>query len=165
MYTFGTASLKELQGVHPKLVEVATLEISRSDQDFSVHDGVRTVAEQQHMVASGASTTLNSKHLIQPPTSGYAIGFGHAVDLVPYLNGKLRWEWPLIYPVTASMQDAGRSLGVKVRWGGVWDRCLNDLPLGAAALEKQVAAYVARRKKQFPRKAVFIDGPHFELMS
>lgn len=158
MYSFGVSSLKELSGVHPKLVEVATLAVSRSTQDFRVHDGVRTAAEQHRMVATGASTTTNSKHLIQPD------GFGHAVDCVPYLNSKLRWEWPLIYPVAAAMQDAGRSLGVKLRWGGVWDVCLNDLPLGAIALEKSVARYVAHRRKLYPRKAVFIDGPHFELV-
>jgi peptidoglycan LD-endopeptidase CwlK len=159
MFALGPASRKELTGVHPKLVEVDKLAISRSTQDFSVHDGVRTAAEQHRMVASGASTTTNSKHLIQPD------GYGHATDLVPFLNGKPRWEWPLIYPIAAAMQDAARSLGVKVRWGGVWDVCLNDLPLGAAALEISVARYVERRKKLHPGKAVFIDGPHFELIA
>jgi len=159
MYTFGAASLKELTGVHPQLVEVNKLAISRTTQDFMVHDGLRTPEEQHRMVATGASRTLDSKHIRQ------ADGWGHATDDVPYLNGKPRWEWPLIYPVAAAMQDAGRTLGVKLRWGGVWDRCLNDLPLGARALEREVAAYVARRKQQFTRKAVFIDGPHFELIA
>jgi peptidoglycan L-alanyl-D-glutamate endopeptidase CwlK len=153
MYKLGARSLEILQGVHPDLVAVVNLAIQKTESDFTVHDGLRTREEQARMVASGASKTMNSRHLT-----------GHAVDLVPYLNGKLRWEWPLIYPIAEAMRTAGKELGIPLRWGGCWDLILTDTTDPA---EKLVAEYVERKKAQLIAKGkkpvVFIDGPHFEL--
>ena len=154
-YAFGVTSKMELQGVHPDLVEVAERAIELSTQDFTVHDGLRTAVEQQKLVARGASKTLDSKHIKQ------ADGYGHAMDLVPYINGKLRWEWKPIYQIAAAVHQAATELDVELVWGGVWDRTLNSLPADAASLEKEVHAYV-RRRFDLGKKA-FIDGPHFQL--
>lgn len=156
-YRLGAKSRAELAGVHPDLLRVVERAIQITTQDFSVHDGLRTDAEQANYVAAGTSTTLDSKHLKQGDS------FGHAVDLVPFINGKLRWEWPAIYPIAAAMHQAARELGVRLRWGGVWDRALSDLPGDPDGLEKAVNAYVARRKRA-GAKRVFIDGPHFEVV-
>ena len=162
-YKLGAKSVRELVGVHPRLVEVVKRAIEISAQDFSVHDGLRTPAEQAVYVQRGVSTTLDSKHLRQ------ADGFGHAVDLVPYINGKLRWEWAPIYHIAAAVHQAAGELGVALRWGGVWDQRLGALSGDAAGLEDAVADYVQReraRKIAAGRKPkVFIDGPHFELAS
>lgn len=77
MYQLGKTSLQRLDGVHPNLVRVVRRAIEITAQDFSVNEGLRTLERQRRLVASGASQTLNSKHLKQ------ADGFGHAVDLVP----------------------------------------------------------------------------------
>lgn len=154
-YALGAKSLQELSGVHPKLVAVVQRAIALSEQDFTVRDGLRTPAEQRVLVAKGASQTLNSMHLPQGD------GFGHAVDLVPWINGKPRWEWEPIYRIAAAVQQAAKEQGVAIRWGGVWDSRLNDLGNGWQRLEKAVEAYVARRKAA--GKKAFIDGPHFEL--
>ena len=156
MYRFGAASLKEMTGVHPGLVRVWNHAISISLVDFAVHDGLRTLAEQTEYVRAGVSTTMNSMHLPQPD------GFGHASDLVPYVNGKLRWEWPPIYQIAEAVRASAVFQDVRIVWGGVWDRTLNDLPSGANNLEKEVQAYVSRRRRLGKRK-VFIDGPHFQL--
>ena len=37
-HVLGTKSLAELQGVHPKLVECVKIAITRTQQDFGVHD-------------------------------------------------------------------------------------------------------------------------------
>jgi peptidoglycan L-alanyl-D-glutamate endopeptidase CwlK len=116
-------------------------------QDFAVHDGIRTMAEQQKLVASGASTTLNSRHLT-----------GHAVDLVPVVNGKLRWEWDPIYTMADAVRIAAREKGVPLRWGGAWDV---DFTASTQSPEDLVEDYVARRRAAGLR--AFIDGPHFEL--
>ena len=58
------------------------------------------------------------------------------------------------------MRAAAVQKGVRIRWGGVWDRCLNDLPADPAGLEEAVKAYCARHPGPD-----FIDGPHFELMA
>lgn len=154
-YAFGATSKLELMGVHPKLVEVANLAIAISEQDFSVHDGLRTKVEQQKLLAKGAAKTMDSKHLKQ------ADGYGHAVDLVPYINGKLRWEWPPIYIIAEAVHKAAAECGVQLIWGGVWDRKFNELPGDRAGIEAAVQAYVKRRLDA--NKKAFIDGPHYQL--
>lgn len=157
MYKLGAASRAELKGVHPRLVAVVERAIVLTEQDFTVFDGLRTPAEQAEMVRRGASTTMDSRHIRQSD------GFGHAVDLVPWINGQPRWEWGPIYHIAAAVHAAAGELGVNLRWGGVWDVAFGTLNGTPAGLEKAVDAYVARRRKAGRR--AFIDGPHFELMS
>lgn len=161
-YSLGAKSRAELAGVHPDLVRVVNRAIVLTKQDFSVHDGLRTEAEQRRLVDRRASRTMNSKHRRQAAT-----GYGHAVDLVPFINGKLRWEWGPIYSIAAAVLQAALEEGVRLRWGGVWDRALADLaPAGTAmadlpaALKAAVAGYCVRHPGPD-----FIDGPHFELLS
>lgn len=154
-YSFGVNSKVELQGVHPSLVKVANLAISISEQDFSVHDGLRTKVEQAKLVARGASQTMNSMHLAQKD------GFGHAMDLVPYINGKLRWEWGPIYIIAEAVHQAASQLGVELVWGAVWDMPLSKLPGNRKGLERAVNDYVQRRLSK--GKKAFIDGPHYQL--
>ena len=146
-YKLGKGSLRELEGVHPELVAVVKRAIELTVQNFSVHDGLRTLAEQQKLVAAGASTTLNSRHLS-----------GHAVDLVPYINGKLRWEWEPIHRIAEAVRTAARELNTPLRWGGAWDI---EFTASDDAPEDLVADYVSRRRAA--GKKAFIDGPHFEL--
>lgn len=154
-YVLSAKSRAELKGVHPDLVRVVERAIQITTQDFSVHDGLRTAEEQKTLVASGASQTMNSMHRPQ------ADGFGHAVDLVPFINGKMRWEWPAIYPIAAAVWQASRELGVSIRWGGVWIN-MADIETGTSgAMKAAVYAYGAARRKL--GKAAFTDGPHFEL--
>lgn len=155
-YTLGQRSRANLAGVHPDLVRVVERAITLTTQDFAVHDGTRSMAEQREFVRRGVSKTLHSRHLVNPD------GFGHAVDLVPVVGGQLRWEWPPIYAVAAAMRQAAQACGVALVWGGAWDRPLQDLgaaaDAGAAAMKATVAAYCARHPGPD-----FIDGPHFEL--
>ena len=153
-YRLGVRSRLELMGVHPHLVAVVHRAIASTDQDFRVVDGVRTDDEQALLVAAGASRTLNSKHLRQ------ADGYGHAVDLVPVINGVPRWEWPLIYPVARAMHQSATERNLPLVWGGVWDRSFLDLL--APALEIEVENYVARMRAR-GRRRVLIDGPHYQL--
>ncbi len=146
-YKLGAKSLKELKGVHPDLVAVVKRAIEYTVQDFSVHDGIRSIEDQRKLVERGASQTMKSRHIT-----------GHAVDLVPYINGKLRWEWDPIYKIADAVRTAAEELGTPIRWGGAWDRLLtetDDRP------EDMVADYAARRRSA--GKKAFLDGPHFEL--
>jgi peptidoglycan L-alanyl-D-glutamate endopeptidase CwlK len=154
-YSFGTVSKVELIGVHPDLVAVANLAISLSNQDFAVHDGLRTLVEQEKLVAKGAAKTMKSKHLAQSD------GFSHAIDLVPYINGKLRWEWGPIYYIAEAVHQSATQLDVKLVWGGVWDHPFLDLEGDREGLKDAVKAYVKRR--QDAGKSAFIDGPHYQL--
>lgn len=146
-FKLGAKSLRELEGVHVELVAVVKRAIELTVQDFAVHDGRRTLKEQQEMVAKGVSQTLDSRHLS-----------GHAVDLVPYVNGQLRWEWDPIYRIADAVRMAANELGTPLRWGGAWDI---DFTASAEPPDDLVADYTARRKAA--GKKAFIDGPHFEL--
>jgi len=147
VFVLNAGSKKELLRVHEALVSIVEKAVQLSVQEFAVHDGIRTIAEQQQMVQRGASKTLDSRHVS-----------GHAVDLVPYINGKLRWEWPPIYLIADAMRIGAQELKIPLRWGGAWDV---DFTNSMEPPEDLVANYVARRKKQ--GLSAFIDGPHFEL--
>lgn len=157
-YKLGKTSKARLKGVHPKLVAVVERAIEVTQQDFTVNEGLRTLARQKQLVAKGASQTLNSKHLPQED------GFGHAVDIVPYGDfngdgkGEISWDWQYFYELARAMREAAKELNVLVRWGGCW-KVLNyttDTP------KKLVQDYTATRRAG-GRKA-FTDGPHFEII-
>lgn len=156
-FTLGKASLAKLEGVHPDMVKVVKLAITYTTQDFSVHEGVRTKQRQANLVKTGASRTMNSKHIKQ------ADGFSHAVDLLPWGdfdgNGtkEVSFHWGHFYAIAEAMRKAAKELGIRVRWGGCWC-ALNDT---TAPATKLVENYVAARKRQ--GESAFIDGPHFEL--
>ena len=153
MYQLGTKSKQRLVGVHPDLVKVVTLAITLSPQDFTVLEGVRTEATQREYVRTGASQTMDSRHLKGPQ------GHGRAVDLAAWVAGGIRWEWALYPPIADAMRRAAIQLDIPVRWGGSWV-LLNDLA-SLAAVNRSVSDYTAARKAQ--RRKAFLDGPHFEL--
>ena len=103
-----------LTGVHPDLVAVVTA--TRQQVPFIVVEGVRTRERQAQLVKSGASRTMDSRHLTS-----------HAVDLAPTVDGEVRWDWPLFYPMAKAMKDAAQVRGVALVWGGDWQR-LRDGP-------------------------------------
>jgi len=108
-YRLGTRSKKRLEGVHPDLVRVVERAIELTEVDFTVLEGMRTVARQRKLVAKGASTTMNSRHLT-----------GHAVDIGAWVGGTVRWDWPLYYKLAEAMKQAAKELNVDLEWGGDW---------------------------------------------
>jgi len=150
-YKLGKRSCENLEGVHPLVVKVVKRAIEITEQDFTVFDGLRSMTRQRKLVADKKSRTMKSKHLKQPD------GHGHAVDLVPFIDGKLKWDWNAIYIITKAMRQAATELGVNIRWGGCW-QVITGTSLDPKDLAKQ---YVAKRKRQ--GRKFFTDGPHFEL--
>lgn len=153
-FILGSKSLRELQGVHPDLVDCVKLAIQYSTIDFTVYDGLRTPEEQALNVKRGASKTMNSKHIRQGD------GYGHAVDLVPIIGGVPRWDWDGCYQICVAMDKAASTIGIagQITWGGVWDRTLADFAGDAKAIKRVVDEYCARH----PGKD-FIDGPHYQI--
>ena len=156
-YALGAKSLKELTGVHPDLVGVVKRAIVLTPVDFSVHDGIRSDIEQLNLYRAGASqldgTKSRSKHQLQDD------GLGHAVDLVPYINGKLRWEWEPIYLIADAIREAAEEAGVRIRWGGHWAELTGT---GETDPRHLVERYVTFRRSKGLK--AFIDGPHYEIM-
>lgn len=80
-FALGQRSLAQLEGVHPLLAGIVHRAIAITKPDFTAQEGLRSIETQKLYVKRGASKTMASKHLRQ------ADGYGHAVDLVPWLNG------------------------------------------------------------------------------
>ena len=146
-YSLGNKSRIKLEGVNPDLVAVVERAIELSKQDFSVICGLRTVEEQEALVAKGASQTMKSKHLE-----------GNAVDLAAYCDG-IRWELNLYDEIADAMLKAAKELGVTLRWGAAWHKNLNDW---SGTAEDLMNEYIDLRRSQGKRP--FIDAPHFELV-
>ena len=115
-FNFSARSLRNLEGVHPDLVRVVHRALALTPTDFLITEGRRTEKRQRELVAAGASKTMNSRHLT-----------GHAIDFVPLVGGKVRWDWPLFPPVAKAFKDAAAELGVALVWGGDW-RTFRDGP-------------------------------------
>jgi peptidoglycan L-alanyl-D-glutamate endopeptidase CwlK len=132
----GQRSLSRLEGVHPDLVRVVKKAAAMSPLDFTVLEGLRTVDRQRQLMASGATRTMNSRHLT-----------GHAVDLAPMIGGTVRWDWPLYHQLADIVRSASIAESVPIRWGGTW-KLLSTIsgPITAKVLSR-----------------TFPDGPHFEL--
>jgi len=146
-YVLGSRSKERLEGVNPDLVAVVFRAIELSEQDFSVICGLRTIQEQEALVAKGASQTMKSKHLE-----------GNAVDLMAWVDGG-RWELNLYDEIADAMLKAAKELGVTIRWGAAWHKNLNDWDGTAEDLMNE---YIDLRRSEGRRP--FIDAPHFEVL-
>lgn len=108
-YSLGLRSLMNLRGVNPDLVMIVKRAIQISEIDFTVVEGLRTVSRQKELFRQGATHTMRSRHI-----------HGFAVDIAPYVGGKIRWDWPLFYKLADAMKRAAAEVGVAVEWGGDW---------------------------------------------
>lgn len=125
-----------LKDVHPDLVRVVRRAAELSKIPFSVVEGRRSLARQKELLKVGATRILRSRHIT-----------GHAVDLVPLIEGKPRWDWSLYLKLAQSVRAAAVREQIPVRWGGTWE-LLN--PVKGAITPEMLS-------RKFP------DGPHFEL--
>lgn len=159
MFKFSQRSLERLEGVHPDLVAVIIEALEHSPIDFGVVEGLRTVERQKVLVDTGMSQTMNSKHLKQPD------GWGHAVDLVPYIGPKISYEWKYIFQMAEAIQrtlkaDMDLSGYPRIRWGGAWT--LIHTPNSLKTPQQLQEGYIQSRKQA--GKKPFVDGPHFEIL-
>lgn len=115
---------RNLSGIHPDLARIVRRAADITTVDFTVTEGLRSAERQQRLVASGASRTLNSRHLS-----------GHAVDLAAKVDGKVRWDWPLYARLAEAMKTAAAGLDLPLTWGGDWKSFRDgphfELPRGA----------------------------------
>ena len=116
MRKFSSRSLRSLKGIHPDLRRVVDRALQDSPLDFIVIEGLRTKARQEQLVASGASRTMNSRHIT-----------GHAIDLLPIGPSGPAFDWPLYHKLGPAMKEAAQAEGVDLEWGGDW-RSFKDGP-------------------------------------
>lgn len=136
-FKFSQNSLARLATVHPDMQRVARRAIELSPVDFSITQGKRTLDEQKRLYGKGRTAaqcrakgvpaeyarpqdqvvtwTLNSNHLS-----------GNAIDVAPYINGKLEYDdngkLGLWLKIAKAFKDAARELGVPIEWGGDWTK-------------------------------------------
>lgn len=129
-------SEKRLEGVNPTLVSIVRRAAKRLPFSLFVVEGLRTKERQEQLYAQGRTKpgpkvtwTMKSKHLD-----------GRAVDLAPLIDGAIDWkDLKKFDQIAAAMIEAGKEVGVLVRWGADWD--MDGLP----------------------RERGESDSPHFEL--
>lgn len=148
MFKLSNRSLRKLEGVDESLQNVVMRAITYTKVDFGVIEGVRTLARQKKLVASGASQTLKSKHIE-----------GRAVDLMAYIGSRGSWELNLYDDIADAMQTAANLEGVGITWGAAWT--INDIRDWKGTMEEAMNSYIDIRRAQDRRP--FIDGPHFQL--
>lgn len=159
MYSFGKRSRSELDTCHPDLVKVMELAIRITNVDFGIHEGARTVEQQQKYFDEGKSK-INpkkysspvvlaevAKHIVIPEEDLYAKSRACDIHVAESHNGKkLTWDdnhfcalYGFIVGAAKMLYDQGQ-IAHKVRWGGDWNSN------GVIALDHK-----------------FKDFPHFEL--
>ena len=147
MFELSSRSKEKLVGVNPDLQLVVEKAIKLTKIDFGVICGVRTLAEQTVLYNSGASKTMNSKHLT-----------GDAVDLMAYIGSRASWELNLYDDIADAMKQAAIDLNVPLRWGAAWNT--DDIRDWESSMEDCMNYYTDARRRE--NKRPFIDGPHFE---
>ena len=153
-FKLSNRSLGKLEGVHPDMVATVKRAIELTSVDFGVTYGVRTLAEQEKLYASGRSQTMKSKHLIQED------GYSHAVDLVAYDGPDVIWEINVYDNIADAMAAAAMEIGCAIKWGAAWS--VGNIARYDGTMEDAMNEYIDLRRSQSRRP--FIDGPHFELM-
>lgn len=148
-YKLSSRSMSKMDGVDRDMIDVVCRAIELTTVDFGVIQGMRTIEEQEALVAKGASQTMKSKHLE-----------GRAVDLMAYLAGKGSWELSIYDEVADAMKAAAIELGVPIRWGAAWH--IDDIREWDGTMEEAMNDYIDLRRSQGRRP--FIDAPHFELV-
>lgn len=113
-FTLSEHSQEKLIGVHLDLVRVVELAISRTTEDFTVGEGVRSLERQKMLVAAGKSQTMNSRHLVGKD------GFGHAVDLWCLKDGHITWAMDQYKRLADCVLACADEFGIPVEWGGNW---------------------------------------------
>lgn len=142
-------SIDRMEGVDQRLVDCVMRAIELSEVDFGVTQGLRTIEEQEALVAKGASKTMKSKHID-----------GLAVDLMAYVAGRGCWELNVYDEIADAMKAAAKELDVPIRWGAAWH--ISDIRDWEGTMEEAMNDYVDTRRSEGKRP--FIDAPHFEIM-
>ena len=149
MFHLGQQSQERLEGLDPGLVKCVRRAITQTSVDFSVFEGMRSRQRQEQLFRQGVSRTLDSYHLT-----------GHAVDLVPFIGGRLQWQTAACCQIAIAMREAALEFKVKLVWGAVWSKHLNDLD--PVVLQSEVDKYVMEFKEKNPGRHPLIDYPHYQ---
>lgn len=133
MPRFSQRSKDNLIGVDPDLARVMNKAIKESPIDFTITEGLRSDQRQKDLYAQGRTkpgkrvTNADGVHNLsnhQDAADGRRDGFGSAVDLYPFVNGKVQVDGPDVDKwlriIAGHIKKVGRDMGIPIEWGGDW---------------------------------------------
>lgn len=109
MFYFSDRSEKNLEGVHPDLVRVMRHALLIAPWDFCITEGLRSEERQRELFETGATKTLNSRHLT-----------GDAVDIAAMPDGVVSWEFHYYIDLSHCIKEVARINKIPIEWGGDW---------------------------------------------
>lgn len=114
-YRLSKTSLRNLDGVHPELIDVVKMAIQITKVDFGIPStgGYRTASQQNELYRDKKSQLDGFDKKSNHQT-------GNAVDVFAYVDGKASWDEHHLSMVACAMLEAASRLGVNLRWGGLW---------------------------------------------
>ncbi|AQX87168.1 M15 family metallopeptidase [Elizabethkingia bruuniana] len=128
-YKLDARSISNLDKIHPNLVKIMKCAITNSPVDFTIIEGVRTLKRQQDLYAQGRAKPgikvtnadgIRNKSNHQVKKDGY----GYAVDLYPFFNGKVQVNHPdtlkKLKLIADHIKKVAKELEVNIIWGGDW---------------------------------------------
>lgn len=132
-FKFSQRSLRVLATVDKRMQDVALRALHLSNVDFVVTDGGRTLDEQKRLFGKGRTVAECLRNGVpaayaQPKerkvtwtiTRSNHLG-GRAIDVAPYVNGKVDYEAPGAYKeISRAFKAAAKELNIPISWGGDW---------------------------------------------
>jgi len=127
MFKLSNTSIKNREGVDPKLIEINNLAIQITKIDFGVpgNGGLRTAGAQNQLFKEGLSKADGYEDLSLHQS-------GKALDFYAYIDGASSWRHDHLAMVAAAHLQAASMLGYKINWGGLWKstKKTNGIPYG-----------------------------------
>lgn len=146
-YTFGSNSLEKVNTCHEDLQKILKLAISRSNVDFGVTEGHRSLERQKQLFDEGKSKidgiTQKGKHNYKPSLAADIYIYHPDLETrrkLAYHRESLSYVAGIINSCANELFDEGK-ISHHIRWGANWD---SD---GVIDLDQS-----------------FDDYPHFELV-
>lgn len=126
---FSKRSTDNLIDVHPLLVEVMNEAIKNPPYDFTITEGVRSTQRQQELYAQGrtkpGAVVTNVDGVVNKSNhQTKADGMGYAVDLYPYVGGKVDVNAVKeLKAIGEHIVKVAKEMKINVEWGGHWKMC------------------------------------------
>ena len=113
-FKFSANSTQNYVHLTLKLQKIAKRVLNYGIMDFAITDSYRSKARQDRAFKLKKSKVCwpMSKHNCLP---------SRAMDLVPFINGRLSWNKIHCSLLAGMVLATGREMGVVLRWGGNWD--------------------------------------------
>ena len=121
-FQLGKNSMKNMEGIDDRLIDIAELAITLSPIDFGVPSsgGFRSTQDQAELYTSGKSQCNGTDKKSYHQT-------GKALDVFAYVDGKASWDALYLTTIATAMLQSASQLGHELQWGGIW-RSWKDMP-------------------------------------